>query len=128
MELSTRIYLAGHTGLAGSALRRQFEKSGYRNLLIRTHDELDLIDQSATLRFFQDEKPEIVVLAAGKVGGIIANNSLPAEFLYTNLAIQNNVIRAAVESSVSDLLFLGSSCILAIVASQSKRNTCCPDR
>jgi len=111
MELSTRIYLAGHSGLAGSALRRQFEKSGYKNLLMRTHDELDLTDQSATLRFFQDEKPEIVVLAAGKVGGIIANNSLPAEFLYTNLAIQNNVIRAAVRSSVSDLLFLGSSCI-----------------
>jgi len=78
---------------------------------MRTHGELDLTDQAATLRFFQNEKPEIVVLAAGKVGGIMANNTLPAEFFYANAAIQNNVIRAAVETSVNDLLFLGSSCI-----------------
>ncbi len=111
MTPESRIYVAGHRGLAGSALVRRLHTKGYRNLILRTHAELDLIDATATQRFFRDERPEIVVLAAAKVGGIMANNTYPADFVRDNLAIQTNVIHEAWRSGVQQLLFLGSSCI-----------------
>ena len=111
MTPDSRIYVAGHRGLAGSALVRRLQAKGYRNLIVRTHAELDLIDAAATQRFFQAERPEIVLLAAAKVGGIMANNTYPADFVRDNLAIQTNVIHEAWRSGVSKLLFLGSSCI-----------------
>jgi GDP-L-fucose synthase len=107
----TRIYVAGHRGLAGSALVRRLRAKGYRNLLSRTHAELDLADAPAVRDFFGREKPEVVVLAAAKVGGILANNTYPAQFIHENLAIQTNVIHAAWRAGVGELLFLGSSCI-----------------
>jgi len=97
--------------MVGAALLRQLEGKGYQNLLLCSHAEVDLSDQSATFRLFREEKPEVVILAAAKVGGILANNSFPAEFIYNNISIQNNVLQAAVETSVSEVLFLGSSCI-----------------
>ena len=97
--------------MVGAALLRQLEGKGYQNLLLCSHAEVDLSDQSATFRLFREEKPEVVILAAAKVGGILANNSFPAEFIYKNISIQNNVLQAAVETSVSEVLFLGSSCI-----------------
>lgn len=109
--MDTRIYIAGHTGLAGSALLRELQKRGYRNLLLRTHAELELTDRAAVRAFFEKERPEHVYLAAAKVGGIMANFELPAEFVYLNLAIQNNVIEEARLAGVKRLLFLGSVCI-----------------
>lgn len=106
-----RVYVAGHRGLVGSALMRQLQARGYSNLITRTHSELDLTDQAAVRAFFAEEKPEYVLLAAAKVGGIHANNTYPAEFIHENLAIQNNVIHEAWRHSVQHLLFLGSSCI-----------------
>lgn len=97
--------------MVGGALLRQLEGKGYNNLLLCSHAEVDLSDQSATFRLFKEEKPEVVILAAAKVGGILANNSFPAEFIYKNISIQNNVLQAAVKTSVSEVLFLGSSCI-----------------
>ena len=111
MDKNAKIYVAGHRGLVGSALVRQLQVQGYRNLLLRTHAELDLIDQVATAQFFAKEKPGYVFLAAAKVGGIHANDTYPAEFIQQNLAIQSNVIHSAYESGVERLLFLGSSCI-----------------
>ena len=111
MTPDTRIFVAGHRGLAGSALLRVLRAGGYRNLVTRTHAELDLTDAAATARFMQDERPEVVFLAAAKVGGIVANATLPAEFVRENLAIQTNVIHEAWRSGVRRLLFLGSSCI-----------------
>ena len=111
MTPDTRIYVAGHRGLAGSALVRRFQAKGYRNLLLRTHAELDLTDAAATRRFFEQERAEVVVLAAAKVGGIMANNTYPADFIRENLAIQTNVIHEAWRAGVQKLLFLGSSCI-----------------
>ena len=111
MTPDTRIFVAGHRGLAGSALLRALQAKGYRNLVTRTRDELDLTDAAATARFMQDERPEVVFLAAAKVGGIVANATLPAEFVRENLAIQTNVIHEAWRSGVRRLLFLGSSCI-----------------
>ena len=111
MQHDSRIYVAGHRGLVGSALVRQLNAKGYRNLLVRTHAELDLTDQSAVRNFFAQEKPEYVFLAAAKVGGIHANNTFPAEFIHQNLAIQTNVIHESWRSGVKRLLFLGSSCI-----------------
>jgi GDP-L-fucose synthase len=108
---SSRIYVAGHRGLAGSALVRRLQAKGYRNLIVRTHAELDLIDAPATQRFFQAERPDVVILAAAKVGGIVANNTYPADFVRDNLAIQTNVIHEAWRAGVQKLLFLGSSCI-----------------
>src|SRR5581483_1699587 len=107
----TRIYIAGHRGLAGSALLRAMQRRGYRNIVTRSHTELDLTDQSATRAFFQTERPDCVMLAAAKVGGILANDTFPAEFLEINLAIQHNVIHEAWRAGVTRLLFLGSSCI-----------------
>ncbi|HET7764315.1 MAG TPA: GDP-L-fucose synthase [Burkholderiales bacterium] len=111
MEPSARIYVAGHTGLAGSALVRRLAKEGYRNLISRTHAELELADQAAVRRFFEKEKPGYVFLAAAKVGGILANSSYPAEFIYSNLSVQSNVVHEAWRCGVKRLLFLGSSCI-----------------
>jgi GDP-L-fucose synthase len=106
-----RIYVAGHRGLAGSALARQLRAHGCTNLIVRAHGELDLTDQVAVRNFFQRERPEYVFVAAGKVGGIMANNTYPAEFIAENLAIQTNVIHEAWRVGVRRLLFLGSSCI-----------------
>ncbi len=111
MNLDAKIYVAGHRGLVGSALMRQLQSKGYSNLITRTHAELELTDQGAVRDFFAQEKPEYVFLAAAKVGGVVANNTYPAEFIYSNLAIQTNVIHSAWESGVKRLLFLGSSCI-----------------
>ncbi len=111
MNKQAKIYIAGHRGLAGSAIVRELQQQGYDNLICRTHAELDLEDAQATLQFFQQEKPEIVFLAAAKVGGIHANNSYPVEFLMSNLLIEANICRAAYSSGVKRLLFLGSSCI-----------------
>lgn len=106
-----RIYVAGHRGLVGSALVRQLEKRGYKNLIMRSHAELDLTDPVAVRAFFAKEKPDCVLLAAAKVGGIHANNVYPAEFIQQNLAIQTNVIHEAWRHGVQQLMFLGSSCI-----------------
>ena len=111
MEKNSKIYVAGHRGLAGSAIVRKLKKEGYENLLLRTSAELDLRNQQAVQSFFEAEKPDYVFLAAAKVGGIHANNTYPAEFLHENLCIQNNVIHEAYRSGVKKLLFLGSSCI-----------------
>ena len=118
MKQGDRIYIAGHRGLVGSAIVRKLENQGYRNLIVKTRQELDLLDQAAVRRFFSDATPEFVFLAAAKVGGILANASQPADFLYENLVIATNVIQAAAESGVKKLLFLGSSCIYPRLAPQ----------
>jgi GDP-L-fucose synthase len=111
MQKHSKIYVAGHRGLVGSALCRSLERQGYSNLLLRGRAELDLTDAAATYRFFADERPEYVFLAAAKVGGILANSAYPADFVRDNLSIQSNVIEAGYKSGVKRLLFLGSSCI-----------------
>jgi GDP-L-fucose synthase len=111
MDLDARIYVAGHRGLAGSALTRSLAKEGYRNLVSRTHAELELTDQAAVRKFFEQERPAYVFVAAARVGGILANNDYPAEFIQSNLAVQTNVIHEAWRNGVKRLLFLGSSCI-----------------
>jgi GDP-L-fucose synthase len=111
MRVDEKVYVAGHRGLAGSAIMRQLRSRGFRNIVTRTHDELELLDQRAVRAFFEAERPDHVFLAAAKVGGILANNSYPAEFIYENLALQTNVIHEAWRSGVKRLLFLGSSCI-----------------
>ncbi len=114
----TRIYVAGHRGLVGSAIVRQLEARGCKNLLLRTHRELDLTNQSAVQHFFAQERPEMVVLAAAKVGGILSNSMYPGEFIYENLMIQSNIIHWSWENGVKRLLFLGSSCIYPKLAPQ----------
>ncbi|MBU4223715.1 GDP-L-fucose synthase [Patescibacteria group bacterium] len=111
MNKNSKIYIAGHNGLVGSAIIRRLQKDGYTNLLLRTHKELELADQRAVAEFFAKEKPEYVFLAAAKVGGIMANQTYPADFIYENLAIQNNLIHQSYLKGVKKLLFLGSSCI-----------------
>lgn len=111
MQKTSKIYVAGHRGLVGSAIWRHLEEKGYSNLIGRTHAELDLTDQRAVQDFFAEEKPEFVFLAAAKVGGINANNIYRADFIYNNLAIQNNIISASHSNDVTKLLFLGSVCI-----------------
>lgn len=111
MNTQGKIYVAGHKGLVGSAIVRSLKKKGYENILGKTSKELDLRNQNDVISFFEKEKPEYVILAAAKVGGINANNTYPAEFIYENLMIQNNVIKAAHDFGVKKLLFLGSSCI-----------------
>jgi GDP-L-fucose synthase len=113
-----RIYIAGHRGMVGSAIVRELERKGYTNLVYRTRSELDLTDQAAVHHFFKTEKPTQVYLAAAKVGGIYANNTYPAEFIYDNLMVQSNVIHQAFLSGVKKLLFLGSSCIYPRLAPQ----------
>jgi len=111
MENSSRIFIAGHRGLVGSAIRRELERKGYTNLLLKTRSELDLLNDTAVASFFAEERPDYVFLAAAKVGGILANDTYPADFIRDNLEIQTNVIDAANRSGVKRLLFLGSSCI-----------------
>ena len=111
MTPDSRIYVAGHRGLAGSALVRRLRAARFEDLVLRTHAELELADAAAVRRFFEDQRPQHVVLAAAKVGGILANDSLPAQFIHENLAIQTNVIHEAWRAGVKRLLFLGSSCI-----------------
>lgn len=111
MEKDSKIYIAGHLGMVGSAIKRRIKKLGYTNLLCRSSNELDLMRQDDVINFFDQERPEYVFLAAAKVGGIWANSTLPAEFIYNNLAIQTNIIHASYLYNVKKLLFLGSSCI-----------------
>ncbi|MFZ2189846.1 MAG: GDP-L-fucose synthase [Candidatus Magasanikiibacteriota bacterium] len=111
MKKDSKIYIAGHRGLVGSAIVRKLQAEGYNNLILKTHTELDLLNQQAVADFFAIEKPEYVFLAAAKVGGILANNTYPAQFIYENLQIQNNIIHNSYLSGVKKLLFLGSSCI-----------------
>jgi GDP-L-fucose synthase len=118
MDKNDKIFVAGHRGMVGSALIRRLEAEGFKNLLTRDRSQLDLVDESAVLKFFADEQPAVVLVAAAKVGGIKANNDFPVEFLLENLRIQNNVIRSAYESGVRKLLFLGSSCIYPKFAPQ----------
>lgn len=118
MEKNAKIYVAGHRGMVGSAIYRKLVKEGYSNLLTRTSAELDLRNQQAVTDFFEAEKPEYVFLAAAKVGGIVANNTYRADFLYENLSIQNNVIHQAYKTGVKKLMFLGSSCIYPKLAPQ----------
>jgi GDP-L-fucose synthase len=114
----TKIYVAGHKGLVGSAIVRRLKAEGCSNLVLRTRDELDLLNQSAVHFFFERERPEIVVLAAAKVGGILANSIYPGEFIYENLMIQSNIIHSSQRTGVKRLLFLGSSCIYPKLAPQ----------
>ena len=118
MDKKSRIYVAGHRGLVGSALVRRLQADGYDNLLTATSKELDLRDQAAVREFFERERPDTVFLAAAKVGGILANNDYPADFIYQNLMIEANVIESARQSGVDKLLFLGSTCIYPKLASQ----------
>lgn len=111
MHKNSKIYIAGHKGLVGSAIKRQLESQGYTNSIYKTHKELDLINAEAVLKFFATEKPEYVILAAAKVGGILANNTYRADFIYQNLQIQNNIIHNSYVYGVKKLLFLGSTCI-----------------
>lgn len=121
MKKNSKVYIAGHRGLVGSAIVRNLEAKGFTNIITRTHAELDLTNQADVRRFFEEEKPEYVFLAAAKVGGINANNTYPADFIYDNLMIQNNVIKAAHDFGVTKLLFLGSTCIYPKMAPQPIR-------
>ncbi|RNC72768.1 MAG: GDP-L-fucose synthase [Desulfuromonadales bacterium] len=121
MDRSAKIYVAGHRGLVGSAIVRRLQAEGYGNLLLRTSADLDLRDQGAVTAFFEQERPEYVFLAAARVGGIVANNSYPADFIYDNLMIEANVIHSAWISGVKKLLFLGSTCIYPKMAPQPIR-------
>lgn len=118
IQKSDKIYVAGHRGLVGSAIVRSLNRQGYQNVIGRTHRELDLLDQVAVRTFFEQEKPDVVVLAAAKVGGINANNTAPADFAYDNMQIQCNVIKCSHDFQVKKLLFLGSTCIYPKMAPQ----------
>lgn len=118
MNKDSKIYIAGHRGLVGSSIKRNLESQGYTNIIGKTSQELDLTNQQATDEFFASEKPEYVFLAAAKVGGIVANNTYRADFIYSNLEIQNNVVNAAYQNGAKKLMFLGSSCIYPKLAPQ----------
>lgn len=118
MNQNSKIYVAGHNGMVGSAIVRTLKSRGYENIIIRTHNELDLINQQQVNDFFEEEKPEYVFLAAAKVGGILANSTYPAEFIYENLMVQCNAIHASYITGVKKLLFLGSSCVYPKLAPQ----------
>lgn len=124
MEKNSKIYVAGHRGMVGSAIVRELQKQGYNNIIVRTHDELDLTNQLAVEDFFANEKPEYVFLAAAKVGGIKANNDNPADFMYMNMMIEMNVIHSAWKNGVKKLEFLGSSCIYPRLAPQPMMESC----
>ena len=124
LSRTSKIYIAGHNGLVGSAIVKNLEQKGYTNLVYRTHKELDLLNQTAVESFFKEEKPEYVILAAAKVGGIVANNTYRADFIYENLQIQNNVIHQSYKNDVTKLLFLGSTCIYPKNASQPMPEDC----
>jgi len=118
MKENSKIYIAGHTGLVGSAITRFLKKENYSNLLLRKHKELELTDQTKVYNFFDEQNPEYVFLAAAKVGGILSNNTYPAQFIYSNLVIQNNIIHACYKYNIKKLFFLGSSCIYPKFAPQ----------
>ena len=118
MDKNSKIYVAGHRGMVGSAIVRELQRQGYTNIITRTHAELDLIDQQAVNKFFETEKPEYVFLAAAKVGGIQANAMHLADFMYDNMMLEMNVIHAAWKNGVKKLEFLGSSCIYPRMAPQ----------
>ena len=124
MEKNAKIYVAGHRGMVGSAICRELERQGYTNILTRTHQELDLERQREVERFFSEEKPEYVFLAAAKVGGILANSEAPADFMYRNMMMEMNVIHAAWQNSCKKLEFLGSSCIYPRLAPQPMKEDC----
>lgn len=124
MDKSSKIYVAGHHGMVGSAIIRELRQQGYTNLITRTHQELDLCRQDDVERFFSEEKPEYVFLAAAKVGGILANQESPADFMYQNIALEVNTIHAAWQNQCKKLLFLGSSCIYPRMAPQPMKESC----
>ena len=124
MKKNSKIYVAGHRGLVGSAIVKNLESKGYTNLITKTHKELDLLDQIAVKDFFESQKPEYVILAAAKVGGIVANNTYRADFIYENLQIQNNIIHQSYLNGVKKLLFLGSTCIYPKDAPQPMPEDC----
>ena len=124
MDKGSKIYVAGHRGMVGSAIMRELQRQGYNNLTVRSHTELDLTRQDAVERFFDEERPDYVFLAAAKVGGIAANNTAPADFMYQNMALEMNVIHAAWQHGVRKLEFLGSSCIYPRMAPQPMREDC----
>lgn len=124
MEKTAKIYVAGHRGLVGSAIVKNLQSRGYTNIITRTHHELDLCNQSAVAEFFAEQKPEYVFLSAAKVGGIVANNTYRAEFIYDNMMIQNNVIHQSYLHGVKKLMFLGSTCIYPKNAPQPMREDC----
>ena len=124
MNKDSKIFVAGHRGMVGSAIVRELKKQGYTNIITKTHKELDLTDQRAVDEFFEKEKPEYVFLAAAKVGGIVANNSAPADFMYQNMMLEMNVIHAAWKNGVKKLEFLGSSCIYPRLAPQPMKEDC----
>ncbi len=128
MHKESRIFVAGHRGLVGSALVRGLQRQGYSNLLLRTRQELDLLDAHAVAHFFAQEKPEYVFLAAAKVGGILANNTYPADFIRDNLILQANIIESCRQNDVKRLLFLGSSCIYPRLAPQPMSESLPVDR
>ncbi len=118
MNSNDKIYIAGHTGLVGSAIVRRLKKDGFNNLLTRSHKDLDLTNQGKVTDFFRNEKPDYVILAAARVGGIYANNTYPADFIYQNMMIEGNIIHSAFENNIKRLLFLGSTCIYPKEAEQ----------
>ena len=124
MDKDAKIYVAGHRGMVGSAIKRELERQGYTNLVTRTHKELDLMRQDQVEEFFAREKPEYVVLAAAKVGGIVANQNALADFMYDNMMLEMNVIHAAWKNGCRKLLFLGSSCIYPRLAPQPMKESC----
>jgi GDP-L-fucose synthase len=124
MKKTAKIYVAGHRGLVGSSIVHALKKQGYKNLLLRTHKELDLLNQKSVEAFFKKERPEYVFLAAAKVGGIMANKTYPADFIHSNLVIQNNVIHNSYKYKVKKLLFLGSSCIYPKLCPQPIKEEC----
>lgn len=124
MEKDSKIYVAGHRGMVGSAIVRELQRQGYTNIITRTHKELDLTEQQAVNSFFTAERPEYVFLAAAKVGGIVANNSAPADFMYQNMMLEMNVINAAWRNGCRKLEFLGSSCIYPRMAPQPMPESC----
>ena len=124
IEKNAKIYVAGHKGMVGSAIVRELERQGYHNIITRTHKELDLLRQDAVEAFFAEEKPEVVVLAAAKVGGIVANESALADFMYDNMMLEMNVIHSAWQKGCKKLLFLGSSCIYPRMAPQPMKESC----
>jgi GDP-L-fucose synthase len=124
MQKDSKIYVAGHRGLVGSAIVKILQAKGYENLILKTHNELDLLDQQAVADFFEKEKLEYVILAAAKVGGIVANNTYRADFIYENLQIQNNIIHQSYLNGVNKLLFLGSTCIYPKNAPQPMPEDC----
>ncbi len=124
MEKEAKIYVAGHRGMVGSAIVRELERQGYHNIITRTHAQLDLTDQRAVAEFFATERPDYVFLAAAKVGGIVANNTAPADFMWVNMTLEMNVIHSAWQNNVKKLLFLGSSCIYPRMAPQPMPESC----